>query len=371
MTSFGGGTSTTLIVRAIQTKQVLATAPWTHLNYEARINAPGPLEATIPVFDGGLVDVMLPGRVMIGVLRGQIPVWSGILWKRSWDAEGLMMIHCDEIMSYWDRRRIRQTMIFAQIEQASILSTLIDLPQRDAYGALGVTTIGNTITGIRRDRTYYAADRRSYGEMIRNLCGVINGPDIKSSPVYANGIWSDRFEVGYPRLGRPLATSHLTFIVGINCEIDTWEEDAAASTTFIDCVSTNPADATNPLVSSYEAQFMYGAGWVRLEDALSFTDISVQSTLDEKARAEQAARSGIILSIKIKCPDADDDPILGSYGVGDDCRLIVPPGPAFVDGYDIQLRIAAITVDAGQRDSVTITMVSALLDGNTIIPVGP
>ena len=57
--------------------------------------------------------------------------------------------------------------------------------------------------------------------------------------------------------------------------------------------------------------------------------------------------------------------------MGDDCRLIVPPGPAFVDGYDIQLRIAAITVDAGQRDSVTITMVSALLDGNTIIPVGP
>jgi hypothetical protein len=369
MTGFGGGSSTTLIVRAVQTKQILATAPWSSLNYESRINAAGPLEARIPVFDGGLVDVMLPGRVMIGVLRGSIPVWSGILWKRSMDPEGVMEIRCDEIMSYWDRRRIRQTMIFTQIDQASILSTLIDLPQRDAYGALGVTTIGNVITGMRRDRTYYAADRKSYGEMIRNLCGVIDGPDIKSSPVYANGIWADRFEVGYPRLGRTLANSHLTFIVGVNCEIVEWEEDAASSTTLIDCTSTNTVDPTNPLFSTYEAQFMYGGGWPRLEDALSFTDVSVQSTLNEKSKAEQAARSGVVLSVKIKLPDADEDPIMGSYGVGDDCRLIVPPGPAFVDGYDIQVRIAGIAVDAGQMDTVTITMAPALLDGNTIIPV--
>ena len=125
MTGFGGGTSTTLIVRAVQTKQVLATAPWSRLTYESRINAAGPLSATIPAFDGGLVDVMLPGRVMIGVLRGQIPVWSGILWKRSMNPDGLMDISCDEIMSYWDRRRIRQTMIFTQIDQSSILATLI------------------------------------------------------------------------------------------------------------------------------------------------------------------------------------------------------------------------------------------------------
>ncbi len=369
MSSPGGATATTLIVRQAQNKAILATAPWSKLTYESRINSAGPLEATIPVFDGGLVDIMLPGRVMVGVLRGSIPVWSGIMWKRAMNPDGTMDIHCDEILSYWDRRRIRQTLIFTQIEQASILSTLIDLPQRDPYGALGVTTSGNVSTGQLRDRTYYAADRKSYGEMIRNLCGVINAPDIKSDPIYVNGIWSDRFTVGWPRLGRTLANSHLTFIVGVNCEIIDWVEDAASSTTFIDVTSTNPADTTNPLFSSYEAQFMYGAGWLRLEDAISFTDISVQSTLDEKARAEQAARSGIILSIRIRLPDADEDPIMGSYGVGDDCRLIVPPGPAFVTGYDLQVRIAGIAVEAGQMDTVTITMVPALLDGTVIIPV--
>jgi len=272
-------------------------------------------------------------------------------------------------MSYWDRRRIRQTMIFSQVDQSAILSTLIDLPQRDPYANLGVTTIGNVITGIRRDRSYYANDRKSYGEMIKNLCGVINGPDIKSSPIYSNGVWSDRFEIGYPRLGRTLAQGHLTFIVGVNCKVTHWEEDGASSTTLIDCLSTNPADAANPLISSFEATFMYGGGWPRLEDALSFTDVSVMTTLAEKAKAEQAARSGIVVSVSIELPDADEDPMLGTYGVGDDCRLIVPPGPMFVDGMDVQLRIAAVAVNAGALDTVDITMVPALLDGNVIIPI--
>jgi hypothetical protein len=363
------GIDTTLIVRSMRNRAVLATLPWSALNYEARINSAGQMTATVPIAEGGMTDILLPGRVLIGVLRGSLPVWSGILWKRQMDPDGTMQIGCEELLSYWDRRRIRQTMIFAQVDQSMILNTLFTLPQQDAYGALGVTMVGNATTGVRRDRTYFGYDRKSYGEMIRNLCGVIDGPDIKSDPVYLNGIWTDQMRVGYPRLGRTLAQGHITFIVGINCRIEEWIEDAASSATVIDCLSTNPADATNPLVSTYEAQFMYGAGWMRLEDALSFTDISIQATLNGKARAEEAARAGVVLTIKITLPDADQDPVLGSYGVGDDARLIVPAGPAFVDGYDIQVRIASIEVDAGQMDQVKVTMVPALIDGTVIIPI--
>jgi hypothetical protein len=41
----------------------------------------------------------------------------------------------------------------------------------------------------------------------------------------------------------------------------------------------------------------------------------------------------------------------------------------FVDGMDVQLRIAAVAVNAGALDTVDITMVPALLDGNVIIPI--
>jgi hypothetical protein len=369
MTGPAEGTDTVLIVRNIQTRAIIATLPWSALTYEARINSAGQMTATIPIMEGGMSDILLPGRVLVGVLRGALPVWSGILWKREIDPDGSMKIGCEEVLSYWDRRRIRGTLIFTQIDQSMILSTLFSLPQQDAYGALGVTMVGNITTGVRRDRTYYGYDRKSYGEMIRNLCGVIDGPDIKNDPVFINGVWSDQIRVGYPRLGRTLDQSHITFIVGINCKIDEWSEDAAATTTVIDCLSTNPADSTNPLISTYEAQFMYGAGWMRLEDALAFADISIQATLNEKSKAEQAARSGVVLSITITLPDADEDPVLGTYGVGDDCRLIVPPGPAFTEGYDVQVRIAAIEVDAGQADTVKVTMVPALIDGTVIIPI--
>jgi hypothetical protein len=369
MTGPNEGIDTTLIVRSMQTRAIIATLPWSTLSYEARINSAGQMSATIPITEGGMTDILLPGRVMIGVLRGSMPAWSGILWKRQMNPSGTMTIGCEEVLSYWDRRRIRQTIIFNQIDQAMILSTLFTLPQQDAYGNLGVTMVGNVTTGVRRDRSYYGYDRKSYGEMIRALCGVIDGPDIKNDPVFVNGVWSDQMRVGYPRLGRTLDQGHITFIVGVNCQIEYWQEDAAAATTVIDCLGTNSSDATNPLISTYEARFMYGAGWMRMEDALSFTDVSVQATLNEKAKAEQAARSGVILTITISVPDADEDPVLGSYGVGDDCRLIVPPSPAFVEGYDIQVRIASIAVDAGQRDEVKVQMVPALIDGTVIIPI--
>ena len=370
MTGPNEGIDTTLVVRSMQTRAILAMLPWSSLQYEARINSAGQMTATIPVLDGGMQGILLPGRVLIGVLRGSSPVWSGILWKRQFNPSGTLTIGCEELLSYWDRRRIRQTLIFTQIDQSMILSTLFTLPQQDTYSNLGVALTGNITTGVRRDRTYYGYDRKSYGESIRALCGVIDGPDIKSEPAFsANGAWTDSIRVGYPRLGRTLANSRVTFIVGVNCEIEYWLEDAASSTTVIECLSTNPADATNPLISRYEAQFMYGAGWMRLEDALSFTDISIQATLNEKAKAEQAARSGVILTVTISLPDADQDPVLGTYGVGDDCRLIIPPGPMFIEGYDLQVRIASISVDAGQMDRVKVQMVPALLDGTVIIPV--
>jgi hypothetical protein len=360
--------NSTLMIRHIQTQRILALAPWSKLSYESQINSAGPLTATIPVLEGGLTDILQPGRVLIGVLRGDRPMWSGILWKRSLFQEGYMVIRADELLSYWDRRRIRETLIFTQIDQGAILSTLIDYPQRSPYGNLGVSIAGSLSTGKRRDRTYVAADRKTYGESIRQLCGVIDAPDIKSDPLYVNGIWTDRFTVGYPRLGRTVAVSKLAFIVGINCNVVEWEEDAASSATLTDAVGSNTSTVTAPLVAGYEAPFMYAAGWARLEESTSYTDVSVLTTLQEKAKSDQAARSGAVLSIKIEMVDADEDPVLGTYGVGDDARLVVPQSETFPVGFDSTVRIAAIEVEAGGSDKVSITMVPALVDGTSIVP---
>lgn len=359
-----------LLIRSIRTRAVLATLPWASLSYETRANSAGSLTATVSAVEVNLTDLLLPGRVLIAVMRDQRPVWSGVLWKRAIDPDGLLTLNGGEILSYFDRRRLRTNdLAFTQVEQASILAALIAQPQQVANGNLGVEVTGVRSTGVLRDRYYLAVERKTYGESIRNLLGVLGGCDMVAAPVIRGGVLVDRFELSYPRLGRTASASRVVFTVGVNCEIDSWEEDASGSATLVDTIGATATSGGAPLLAGYEAAAMYGAGWPMLQDALSYTDVSELPTLQQKAQADLSARAGVVLSVKLSA--FADDPEFSSYGLGDDVRLVVPPGPVFRTGYDLTLRIGAIKVTAGATDRVAVELVPTILDSGLFTVVSP
>lgn len=357
-----------LVVRDFLTRRVLGSVDWANLKYETRMNGAGRMTSTIEAVDGISADMLLPGRMLIGVLRDGVPVWSGVLWRRMLDvSSGLIAIQCDEILSYWDRRRVREDLSFNQIDQAVILSTLIDYPQRTANGSLGVEMTGDTSTGVLRDRYYLGQERKIYGEMIRQLLGVIDGCDMISDPVLRNNVWVDRFRLAFPRLGRAVADSRIVFQVGANAAIESWEEDAYSSATLVDAVGAAGIGSTVPIMNSQWSPNMHGGGWPVLAETIAYTDVSEPGTLAQKARADLSARAGVITSIKIVV--TTEDPIPGTYGPGDDCRLIVPPGPIFRSGVDMTLRIGAVEITAGQRDTAAVTLLPTIVSSSEIVPV--
>ena len=362
--------TTELLVRSVRTRAVLGVLPWATLSYETRANSAGSLDATVAAAELNLTDLLLPGRVMIAAIRDGRPVWSGLLWKRSIAPEGLLTLQAGEILSYWDRRRLRTNdLAFTQVDQALILSALIAQPQAVPNGNLGVEQVGVRSTGVLRDRYYLAVERKTYGESIRQLLGVIGGCDLISSPIFRSGVLVDRFEVSYPRVGRSVADSRVVWLPGTNCRLDSWEEDASATASLVDAIGATATSGGPPLLAGYEAPAMYGAGWPMLNEAISYTDVSELPTLQQKAQADLSARAGVILSVKLAA-FADTDPAYGTYGLGDDVRLIVPPGPVFRSGYDLTLRIGAIKVTAGQADQVAIELVPTILDSGLFTGVG-
>lgn len=364
--------STELLVRSIRTRAVLATLPWATLAYETRANSAGNLDASVSAAELNLTELLLPGRVMIAVMRDGIPRWSGILWKRSLnpDPKGLVSLSGAEILSYFDKRRLRTNdLAFTQVDQAAILQALIADAQSKANGNLGVELTGVRSTGILRDRYYLAQERKTYGESIRNLLGVLQGCDMISSPTVRGTTLVDRFELAYPRLGRSASASRIVFVQGVNCRIESWDEDAAGSATLVDSIGATATSGGAPLLAGYEAPAMYNAGWPLLQDAISYTDVSEIVTLRQKAQADLSARAGVLLSVKLSA-FADADPAYGTYGLGDDVRLVVPPGPVFATGYDLTLRIAAIKLTAGASDQVAIELAPVILDSSLFTVVG-
>jgi hypothetical protein len=358
---------TVLVIRDFLSRRVLGEIPWTGLRYETRMNGAGRLTTVVPAYEGGAAEILLPGRMLVGVLLDGSPIWSGVLWKRSIAANAQIAIQADEILSYWDRRRIRDDLGFTQIDQAAILATLIDFPQRTESGSLGVEMTGPTTTGVLRDRYYLAQERKIYGEMIRQLLGVIDGCDLVSDPVVRNGTWVDRFRLAYPRLGRPVSESRIVFQVGENCTVESWDEDAYSSATRVDAVGAAGIGSNVPIVNTQWAPALHGAGWPVLDETLVYTDVSEAPTLAQKAKADLSARAGAVLSVKVVVT-AESDPAPGTYGPGDDCRLIVPAGPVFSAGIDTVLRIGSVEIDAGQQDLARVTLLPQIVSGTELVP---
>ena len=93
-----------------------------------------------------------------------------------------------------------------------------------------------------------------------------------------------------------------------------------------------------------------------LEDQANYSDIIDDTVLNELAIGQVLALSEPPPIIKIVVP-AYVDPVFGTYGIGDDARLIIQD-PRFPQGLDTVYRIVGLNVQPGEDgpERVTLTL---------------
>lgn len=114
------------------------------------------------------------GRAMIvAVLSGE-PVWAGIVKPRTGGTAAEARLGCVSLEGYLDSRYVGDHEWLAEDESSVIAAGLLG----DANNIEGIGfTIDAPATGMLRDRTYLDQDDKTVYSALRELMGVIDGPE--------------------------------------------------------------------------------------------------------------------------------------------------------------------------------------------------
>lgn len=318
-----------------------------------------------------------PTSRAVYVLRGNNPVWGGILWTRKYDSESrVLSIGAADWWSYYNHRYILPALsstaytdttyvaglstTYTGVEQNELARNLLALAATHTGGDIGIT-LDSSSSGIFRDRTYYGYQLKDIGSALQDLCNVLNGPDMTFDvgPTDANGRPTRVLRLGTPHLGQQ--GSPWVWELGGNLRSYVWPSDGTRMETRAFATTDGTAEGTPIGVAEDPTKYTYG--WPLLESSQQYSGVSQPQTLIDHATSDMMVNRLPVVLPTVKV-DGSLSPTLDDFSVGDDCRLVIKD-EFFTRGLDTSARVIGLDVtvaDEGGEESVQLTMSPLLGD---------
>lgn len=349
------------------TNEIVAELPLTGVAFTQQLNTYGTLSAHILLsgINGdqyNVNDSTVPGRNCIYVDRDGVLIWGGVIWSRSYNSVSQTLnITAQEFMSYFAHRRITTTEDFAGIDQLVIAKTLVENAQALPSGDIGVTynTEGETTSGILIDRVYYDYELKTVFNAIQDLSRQSDGFDFHIDLAYdMTGQPTKAFNTYYPKVGETYSATNPSAIVfefpaGNVVEYEYPEDGSIVANTVY---ALGAGSNEGKLLSTAQDLTKLAEGWPLLDDQANYSDVTDQTVLDNLAIGQVLATSYPPTTLTIVAPPYVD-PILGTYEVGDEARVIITDS-RFPNTLDTVYRIVALSVQPGENgpERVTLTL---------------
>jgi len=370
------GTATyTYLVADLSSGVILDELPLTGVSFDKRLNDTGSFRGQLRVDDPEIRDrgprlLTEPGRTAVYVDRNGDLLWGGIFWTSRYSAaNSTLEIGASDFLSYFEHRRVLaypvadppRSVAYTD-DQLAIAVSLVQLAQSHRGGDLGLEVrvlvpadIPAGTSGVTRTVSYAAEELKLVADALRDLANAKNGFDFVVDVEYGREGTPVRFmRFGYPRLDQPGAPHIWEY--GANLIDFTWPRDAASMVTRMFAQGTSDGGA--PLLKWAEDSAAYDNGWVLLEDAASQLDTKEPTLVHAQAWGELEARRRPVVLPELTVR-ADLEPIVGSYDVGDDMRVIIDD-PFFAAGHeDVTVRLLSFEVTPGDDaglEQVTLTV---------------
>ena len=280
-----------------------------------------------------VADSTRRGRSVIVAERDGVPCFTGIIWRRQYDATSrTLKVAGRGLGSYFDHFSQTTALTSTGIDQFAILKGLVDFVQNQAGANIGIEIPAAT-SGVLRDRVYEAFSGKKVGELMRELSNVVDGFDYDVRSEYDTGAVVRRLRRFYPRRGRTFEATGLRFRAPGNAVLFDMSEDASDMATVVTALGAG--DGADMLITTAAETALVNAGWPAYSVTRAYKDVTVLATLAQHAGADVARLSGVddeSFSVQVD-PTFPGQP-WGSWDLGDDCQLIVDDDPLFPAGDD-------------------------------------
>lgn len=334
------------IVADLQSGVIREEIPFAGVAYGVELNLPGSFTGTLPLRHPKATRANLdPNRTALFVEREGTIVWSGYITaiQRS-DGSPSVQVSALGFGQYFNRRRIRVTKDYRQVDQFAIARDLIAYAQGVSGGNIGIT-LGTETSGILRDRNYPAEERKIVGEALTQLADVRKGFDFAFESAWEGGDTPvKRLRLYHPWRGR---ATNLVLEYGVNVTEYSYALDGTDQETQVDGLGAG--DGPTMLIMSYADP----AVTPLMDGVAPHKDVNDPWTLYFHAVVRLLVRRYVreIISVKVR---ATPETVIGAFIEGDQVQVRISEGIVQVNNF---VRINGYKVNVSDEGEESIEMV--------------
>lgn len=362
----------TVFFTDLLTNSLLGTLPFANVSATSALSTPGMFSADLNLADErvrGMMDLasmIQPQRTAYWVDRNGLLVAGGIVWDDAYDSSTrVYTITGATFDSYADHAVINQVLIYTNTDLCSIAIGLWNHLQGGVDGSnigLTIPATGSVLSGSTSTEEWDPTTQTKYGSAIQTLSQQSPGFDYYVSVSYdTNGNPTKNLVLGGPYVGAPSSSTGLVFRRPGNVLNYKWPRFGSQSPNRL--YGMGGGIGVGSLLSQYTNESMISAGYPIVADTLQTKDVFDQTTLDRTIQAYgKAVSNGVTTPTLVLNPDLTDVP-LGSFNVGDPCRVVFEPDEYFANGLDTYMRISSITFNptqAGTEENIVLTLSQAV-----------
>jgi hypothetical protein len=262
-----------------------------------------------------LIEATREGRCFVVCEREGQPIWDGFIWTNTYQSQSKThQLYCKSFEHYPEYRFLREDISYVDIEQRNIFTSLWTLmlsqsnsPQITIPSSFSDVVLKSIISKSFEFKTY-----RSLMDIVAN---GDNGFDWTIDTTKVGGSYVRTLRIGYPTLG----AIEYTDIDNPGAILNYWK-NASMAGKGTHVFGIGAGEGSTMLIQPVEHTDLISSGFPRYDTAFSMKEVNNSDLLEalttQLAIVRKPTKSALTIEVK-----GDQEPIFGSFGLGDAARL--------------------------------------------------